>query len=1056
MANSYNRRINLYINGKEVKNDISSIRKEMYKLTNQQSRMTIGSKEYNAHATKIKNLRGIIQKHNSDLRQTQQSWFSLRKAAEGFNRYFAMATAALASFAGVALSIKSAVNAYSEFDDKLADVRKTTGLTKEEVKELNTELEKIDTRTAQLDLLNLARVAGKLGITGQEDILGFVRAANQISVALGEDLGGAEDAVRELGKLTDIFKLKETYGQEEALLKIGSAINELGMASTANEGYLVEFSKRTAGIAPQAGVSVQNILGLAATLDSLGQKAEMSSTAYSKLMTTMTKKTSEFAKIAGMEIGEFSRLLRQDANEAMIRVFEGLNKNAGGFEQLVAALGDLGIEGQRMTSVFGALANNTETLRKQQLLANKAFSDGTSLTNEYNIKNKTVQANLEKARKRFAEMQRELGERLAPAYASVIKKSSLLIKALGITVEFLFKHGKQLVVVVAAITAYTVATRLAVMWQNRSNAATLASIVGQKLQALAFHAQFAAIALYNTAVALLTGRLKVAAIQFRAFSAAMMASPVGIIVGLLAIAGVALFNYYKKAKEAASGQKQLNNEMQKTEDLLGKKQYDQFLKDTGLYTEQIITLADGSKKVVASFNANIDVLDKFGKKVKTLRQYELENFKQFFEEEIINMQRNLENLDPNSIQFDIDSAKINEFKDSLALVKNELENISKARNELNNDGGTDAPDFETVKAGLEKAFALEQNLLKQQLLEKKLTKAEYNQEQYELELAHLTAMRELYRQHNEDFISLEGAIIDKKLAWQQQLDEMLETSHSITGKLVEKERSMFADIDAEMDQHMKNYADNLDKETEATINAENKKNKARQDAKEAAILASVQSGMAAIENAKTVEEAGKAVLNVIRDEIKAYIAKAVAAQAVKVLETVPPPLSFILATVAGAAAGLLFNKLIPEFAQGKYPDAEFAGRPKTGTYGNKPQLGIFNEVPGQPETVIDGLTSRRIRVNHPEILDAIYAVRDGRIPKYAGGKYPVLSTENATSGARLFSKPSDQLSAIDPEFKELLRQNMEINKKLLAWKPKVYSEKIKKDIDELNEIEQNR
>ena len=44
----------------------------------------------------------------------------------------------------------------------------------------------------------------------------------------------------------------------------------------------------------------------------------------------------------------------------------------------------------------------------------------------------------------------------------------------------------------------------------------------------------------------------------------------------------------------------------------------------------------------------------------------------------------------------------------------------------------------------------------------------------------------------------------------------------------------------------------------------------------------------------------------------------------------------------------------------------------------------------------------------------------------------------------------------DPEFKQLLRQNIEINKKLLAWKPKVYSEKIKKDIDELNEIEQNR
>src|SRR5690606_23403149 len=122
-----------------------------------------------------------------------------------------------------------------------------------------------------MERMGIARIGGKLGITELDDIIEFVRASDQIAVALGEDLGGAEGAIQALGKITDIFDLKTLYGQEQALLKVGSAINELGMASTANEGYLVTFARRTAGIAPQAGISIQNILGIAATLDALGQ-----------------------------------------------------------------------------------------------------------------------------------------------------------------------------------------------------------------------------------------------------------------------------------------------------------------------------------------------------------------------------------------------------------------------------------------------------------------------------------------------------------------------------------------------------------------------------------------------------------------------------------------------------------------------------------------------------------------------------------------------------------------------------------------------------------------
>ena len=1079
MATTYNRRINLYINGKEVKNDIASIRKEMGKLTNEQSRMTIGSQEYNAHASKIKNLRGIIQQHNQQLRGAEQSWFSLKRAAEGFNRYFGMVTAAMASFAGVALTIKGAVNAYAEFDDKIADVMKTTGLTKEEVEGLNEELKKIDTRTAQLELLGLARVAGKLGITDPEEILGFVRAADQIVVALAEDLGGAEDAVRELGKLTDIFKLKDLYGQEQALLKVGSAINELGMASTANEGYLVEFSKRTAGIAPQAGVSIENILGLAATLDALGQKAEMSSTAYSKLMTTMTKKTGEFARIAGIEVGEFSRLLQEDANEAMIRVFEGLNKNTGGFEQLVAALGDLGIEGQRMTSVFGALSNNTELLREQQRLANKAFEEGISLTDEFNIKNNTVQANLEKAKKRFAEMQRELGERLSPAYASVIKKSSTLIKLLGITVEFLFKHGKEIIVVVSAITAYTVATKLAVMWQNRQNAATLLNIASQKLQALATNAQFAAIALYNSAVALMTGRLKVAAVQFRAFSAAMMANPIGLVVGLITAAGTALYMYSKRLTAAEKAQKALNDvnlEAKKNivEEKLEVERLLKVAKDDFRLKEDRIKAIERLKEISPKYLGNLSLesinTDKATKStLEYIKALEQKAKVQAAQEKLVEIEKELLEIKEEDLSFwdkaragglayasglnviysnERNLRKEEEFRakktKELILQREKLLGIASQHIELDKKSLANATvdinaefsdiglsdfsklieaDLETQRAAInayfdkagEGAFEAFLAAIEKRIQGKKIdvtAAVKFRKEEEEEKNPTVDYALEQYQQTAEFQLALNQSLYDKKLIGEQEYQDRLT---EITRK-AEEERYQIKEEKIEQAMKLTDFAVNFVfsmMELELAKAGENEEKKKQIKKKYANMQFLVTSSQIIVDTASAI---------------------------MKALAELGPVAGPIAAGIIGATGALQLGvanaerKKVQELATGKYDvtgesgrnyKAKWTDRLRTGRYGDKPHLAIFNEIPGKPEIVIDGETAQRIRVNFPELERAIYQVRDGRIPQFAGGKYAESSGTSRQSGT---GRMDGQVNV--DRFEQAID-------KLMSWEPQV-------------------
>lgn len=106
-------------------------------------------------------------------------------------------------------------------------------------------------------------------------------AANQINVALGEDLG--EDAVKNIGKLAQMFGEDEKLGLRGAMLSTASAINEVAQNSSAAEAYLVAFTARVAGAAGQAKVAQGDILGYASVLDQNMQQQEMAATAFQTL-----------------------------------------------------------------------------------------------------------------------------------------------------------------------------------------------------------------------------------------------------------------------------------------------------------------------------------------------------------------------------------------------------------------------------------------------------------------------------------------------------------------------------------------------------------------------------------------------------------------------------------------------------------------------------------------------------------------------------------------------------------------------------------------------------
>lgn len=412
----------------------------------------------------FKKLRQELQNTRSRMRELEVQSVQTDKTLCGFAqnmRDYVINIKGIKDFAGGLYDwVNQAVSVFREQDEAMTDAMKTTNLTKEEIRALSDELKKIDTRTAQNDLLGLVRIGGKLGVQGSENLLAFARAADKINVALKDDLGGdTEGAIATVGKLVDIFQLEGQFGLEDSLLKVGSAINDLGMASTANEGYIVDFTSRLAGIAPNADISITKILGLGATLDKYGQQAETAGTAIGQTIMAMFKRTETFANIAKMPVKEFADILNKDVNEALLRVLEGMN-DGGGLASVVSAMEEMHLNGQRASTILGTLSKNTAELRAQQELAAAAFEKGSSLQEEFNTKNESATAIAEKHKKAIQEQVVVIGEKLLPVANGVMKLAETGLSLISDIIPLMIKSKAAILAVAGAYLSLVAAKKI--------------------------------------------------------------------------------------------------------------------------------------------------------------------------------------------------------------------------------------------------------------------------------------------------------------------------------------------------------------------------------------------------------------------------------------------------------------------------------------------------------------------------------------------------------------------------------------------------------------------
>lgn len=350
------------------------------------------------------------------------------------------------------------VQSFAKMDDAMTDVMKYTGQTKAEVEEMNETFKQMTTRTPREELNALAGAAGRLGIQGKKDIEGFVDAADKINVALGDDLG--EGAIDQIGKLTMVFGEDKTKGLNGAMLATGSAINVLGANSSANTGFITEFTSSMAGMAVNAKISQTDIMGYASALSQAGIEGQTASGVFAQMITKMFTDPAKFARAARLDVKAFTDLLKTDANAAILQFLEGLKSN-GGFDSLAPALKSLKMQGTQAVPVISSLINKMDELKKAQSDARQAYDEGTSIIEEFNNANSSAAAKLEISKKALNDVSAELGQKLMPIVEAGLVTSKTVLQVLSTIAGFVTRNIATISRLAIGIGAYTAAVQLA-------------------------------------------------------------------------------------------------------------------------------------------------------------------------------------------------------------------------------------------------------------------------------------------------------------------------------------------------------------------------------------------------------------------------------------------------------------------------------------------------------------------------------------------------------------------------------------------------------------------
>ena len=172
---------------RELSKTLSTLRKQLDNIER-------GSAAWNAQIEKIKAVQRELNSVKGSMKEHESLW---SRFAQKMYDWGSALTMSMAAISGLTITGRRAVQSYADMEGEMANVRKFTGMTTEEVERLNESFKTMDTRSSREQLNKLAQEAGKLGIASQQAVIEYVEAADVINVALDELGEGGDPGISE-------------------------------------------------------------------------------------------------------------------------------------------------------------------------------------------------------------------------------------------------------------------------------------------------------------------------------------------------------------------------------------------------------------------------------------------------------------------------------------------------------------------------------------------------------------------------------------------------------------------------------------------------------------------------------------------------------------------------------------------------------------------------------------------------------------------------------------------------------------------------------------------
>lgn len=538
------RGVYLYIDGKEIKNDINSIDLEVKRLQRDIKDMTRGSEGYNRTMQKIQHLKGILREHRNEIRgvteETKKSTISVGKLVDGFNRFGGIIVTVIGFLTGVTLALRSFRDERNKLEESQAGLKALTGLDDDSIawltrqaKQLSTTMteEGLRVRQSASEILDAYMLVGsaKPELLGNKEALAAVTEEAMRLQAAAKDIKLSEAVDALTLSLNQYGAAADQAGRFANVLAAGS---KEGAANIASQARTI----RNAGVAAaSANVSIEQTVGLIETLAEKGIKDE----------------------VAGTGLKKFFLVLQTGADET--------NPKIVGLNQALDNLAAKNMGAKAIKDMFGEEGYNVASVIMQDIDKVKQYTAAVTDTNiayeQAAINSNTAAAALDQARNKMKLAAIELGEKLNPAFTVSTNLATNLLKVLPDLIDWLQKYAMTFVTMLAPVVAYTAATKAATLWQTRLKDAKLLDVAASKLQNMWNKTLRNSTLLLAAAKNLLTGRITTATKAWRLFSTAIKANPVGLLFSLITAAAGAVYLLATRSSESTKNLKEMYGEM---------------------------------------------------------------------------------------------------------------------------------------------------------------------------------------------------------------------------------------------------------------------------------------------------------------------------------------------------------------------------------------------------------------------------------------------------------------------------------------------------------------